>query len=136
MRKFNKNKKGLTLIEVLLAIIILSIGVSVLMISTTKCLSVIHAAKNREIAQNLLRQMEVNFPIEKIDLDELSESGEFEQHQNFSWNRNILMVDEENRPGLFLIQTRINWTERGKNSFEEITLYTYAPEAESVSKEL
>ena len=59
------NKKGLTLIEVLLSIVILSIGVSVLMVATSQCLSVIHNAKKQNIAQNLIHQLNAENPIDK-----------------------------------------------------------------------
>jgi hypothetical protein len=54
--------------------------------------------------------------------------------EGFNWFRDILMVDEEERPGLFLVTTRIQWSERGRNAFEEITIYKYAPDAESITQ--
>ena len=109
MNKNSKNKSGLTLIEVLLAIIILSLSVTTLMIATNRCVSLIHTAKNRETAQDLLRNLETIFPIDKIYLEEMFEDGEFEDPQGFSWNREILIVDDENKPGLFLIKIEVKW---------------------------
>ena len=136
MNKNNKNNSGLTLIEVLLAIIILSLGVTTLMIATNSCVSLLHTAKNRETAQDLLRNLETLFPIDKIYLEEIYEDGEFEDPQGFSWNREILIVDDENKPGLFLIKTEVTWVQRGKINFERINKYIYAPEAESISRTL
>ena len=124
------NKKGLTLIEVLLSIVILSIGVSVLMVATSQCLSVIHNAKKQNIAQNLIHQLNAENPIDKENIEELSESGDFSDYNDFSWYRDIILIDEEERPGLYLINTRINWLNRGKDKTEEINYYIYAPNNE------
>ncbi len=124
------NKKGLTLIEVLLSIVILSIGVSVLMVATSQCLSVIHNAKKQNIAQNLIHQLNAENPIDKENIEELSESGDFSDYNDFSWYRDIILMDEEERPGLYLIHTRINWLNRGKDKTEEINYYIYAPNNE------
>ena len=134
--KDKKNSSGLTLVEVLLSIIILSIGVSTLMLATNRCLTVIKRAQNRDIAQNLIRQINTDHPIVKIDLDEKIENGDFEKFENFFWEREILFSDLENTPGLFLINLTISWLEKGKNSSETISYYIYAPEAESVSRKI
>jgi len=132
----SKRKKGFTLVEVLLALVILSVGVSAMMIAMGQALSVVRTARNREIAQSLIRRIDLDFPIEKIDLEELTETGTFDDMEGYYWTREILMVDEEERPGLFLIRSRIDWSERGREAFEEILVYTYAPEAESVTSEV
>jgi prepilin-type N-terminal cleavage/methylation domain-containing protein len=132
----SKRKRGFTLVEVLLALVILSVGVSAMMIAMGQALSVVRTARNREIAQSLIRRIDLDFPIEKIDLEELTESGTFDDMEGYYWTREILMVDEEERPGLFLIRSRIDWSERGREAFEEIQVYTYAPEAESVTSEV
>ncbi len=130
------SKIGMTLIEVLIALIILSVGVSSLMVAMTRCLAVVRTARNRDVARNLLRQVNVENPIDRKTIEETFDSGQFEDHDGFTWNREILMVDEEERPGLFLVTTRIQWSERGKDAFEEVIEYKYAPDAESVTKEL
>ncbi|MAI20164.1 MAG: hypothetical protein CMF28_02865 [Kiritimatiellaceae bacterium] len=132
----NRKKQGFTLVEVLLALVILSVGVSSMMIAMGQALSVVRTARNREIAQSLIRRIDLDFPIEKIDLEELTETGTFDDMEGYYWTREIVMVDEEERPGLFLIRSRIDWSERGRNAFEEIIVYTYAPEAESITSEV
>ena len=127
---------GLTLIEVLLALVILSIGISSMIFAMSQTLSVIRTARNQEIAQNLIRRIDIEFPIEKVDFAESLESGNFSDIENYSWQREILFLDEETRPGLFITKKRIIWEERGQIKIEEIELYTYAPEAESVTKEI
>lgn len=130
------SKKGLTLIEVIVALMILSIGVTSLMAAMARCLSVVRTARNREMARSLIRRVDIEYPIATKDMEELFESGEFEDTEGYAWEREILIVDEELRPGLFLVTTRVIWSERGRNAFEEITIYRYAPDAESITREI
>ena len=97
---------GLTLIEVLLSLVILSIGISSMMFAMNQTLSIIRTARNQEIAQNLIRRIDVEFPIEKVDFAESLESGNFSDIENYSWQREILFLDEEQRPGLFITKKR------------------------------
>ncbi|HEY5652926.1 MAG TPA: prepilin-type N-terminal cleavage/methylation domain-containing protein [Pontiella sp.] len=129
-------KKGLTLIEVLIAMIILSIGVSAIMLSMARCLSVVRTARNLEIARSLVGKVDIEFPITRENIEEISESGEFEDFPGYTWFRKIIAVDEEEQPGLFLVTVRIQWSSRGRDTFEEITTYKYAPDAESVTRKI
>lgn len=136
MRSIPASKKGMTLIEVLIALVILSVGVSSMMLAMSRCLAVVRTARNRETARGLIQRVDIEYPIEDVDLEEFSEEGDFEDIEGYTWFREILMVDEEERPGLFWVTTRIQWSEKGRDAFEEITIYKYAPDAESVTREL
>jgi prepilin-type N-terminal cleavage/methylation domain-containing protein len=132
----NLNKKaGLTLIEVLIAMVILSVGVSSLMMAMTRCLAVVRTARNRDVARNLLRRVDIENPIDKKKIEETVESGSFDDVPGFSWEREIAMVDEEERPGLFVVDTQVRWSRAGKDAFEEMVEYKYAPDAEILTKE-
>ncbi len=131
-----KKSSGLSLVEVLLSIIILSVGISALMIATNKCLVVLKRAQNRDIAYNLIRQIDTDYPIQKNELDEKIERGSFKNYDDFTWEREILFEDFEKTPGLFLINLTVIWSEKGNVSNEKISYYIYAPEAESVSRKI
>ena len=134
MKNSFASKKGLTLVEVLIALVIITIGISSLMVAMSQCLSVVATARNREIARGLLRRVEVENPIDREKIEETRESGGFEDVEGYTWSREILMVDEEERPGLFIVTTRVQWSRRGRDTFEEITTYNYAPESESLTR--
>ena len=136
MSRKTASKTGMTLIEVLIALVILSVGVSSMMLAMSRCLAVVRTARNLNVAQSLLRQVDIENPIDKTALEEGWESGEFEEVEGYTWQREVVMVDEEERPGLFLVTTRIQWSERGKDAYEEIIGYRYAPNAESVTREI
>ncbi|MEN8255815.1 MAG: prepilin-type N-terminal cleavage/methylation domain-containing protein, partial [Verrucomicrobiota bacterium] len=103
----------MTLIEVLIALVILSVGVSSMMLAMSRCLAVVRTARNREMARGLIQRVDIENPIESVDMEEFSESGDFEDVEGYTWFREILMVDEEERPGLFWVTTRIQWSEKG-----------------------
>jgi len=129
-------KQGLTLIEVLIALLILSVGVSSMMVAMSRCLAVVRTARNRNVAQALIRRVDIENPIESKDIEELSESGRFDDTPGYIWEREIIAVDEEERPGLFLVTVRIRWSERDRETKEEITTYKYAPDATSVASQI
>lgn len=133
MNKAPSSKLGLTLIEVLIALVILSVGVSSMMVAMSRCLSVVRTARNREVARGLILRVDVESPIESVDMADMSDSGDFDDVEGYEWFRDFFEVDPEQRPGLFLITTRVQWSERGRDAFEEITVYKYAPDAESVT---
>jgi prepilin-type N-terminal cleavage/methylation domain-containing protein len=72
MKKTLTSKKGLTLIEVLIAMVILSVGVSSMMLAMSRCLSVVRTARNREVARGLVQRVDIENPIESVDMEELS----------------------------------------------------------------
>ena len=136
MKQLKESKKGMTLIEVLLALVILSAGVSTLMMAMSQCLSTVRTARTRDIARGLVQQIDIEYPIEEVDMAEMVETGDFEDIEGYTWFREILFVDEEERPGLFLVTYRVTWAERGRDAFEEITMYRYAPNAEVITSQV
>jgi hypothetical protein len=107
-----------------------------MMVAMSRCLVVVRTARNREVARGLILRVDIENPIESVDMDEMSESGRFDDPRGYAWFRDIMMVDEEERPGLFLVTTRVQWSERGRDAFEEITVYKYAPDAEVVTSKV
>jgi prepilin-type N-terminal cleavage/methylation domain-containing protein len=133
MKRTPASKAGLTLIEVLLAMVILSIGASALLMAMSRSLSVVRTARNREVARNLIARVDVEQPIASVDMDEMYDSGTFDDPAGYTWSRDIQIVDEEQRPGLFLVTTRVSWSEHGSDSYEQTEAFKYAPDAESVT---
>ena len=128
-------KAGLTLVEVMLAIVILGIGSGTLMLATAKCLGVVSKARHYSTAQRLIHQVEVENPLPRDpeEFKEMSDSGDFEE-DGYSWEREVTMVDEEIRPGLFTVRTRISWSVRDKERFEEAITYRYVEPTEKPAK--
>ncbi len=124
-------RQGLTLIEVMLAMTILGIGMSILIYTASQCLGVIRQAKNFETARHLLSRVEMEDPLplrEKIS--EGSESGTFSgKESGFRWTRDIALIGEE-EDGLYTVTTRIFSSERQEKPLEEVVTYLYRPKKE------
>ncbi|MBN2686332.1 MAG: prepilin-type N-terminal cleavage/methylation domain-containing protein [Pontiellaceae bacterium] len=129
------DRQGFTLIEVLIAMVILATSVASLMAATAQCMSVIGRARKLETARGLLARVDAENPILSVDMEEGHESGEFDDMEGYTWSREIVMDDEENRPGLFVVTTRVAWSEKSREAFEEVITYKYCPDAESVTSE-
>lgn len=122
-------RSGFTLIEVMLAILILSIGLVVLVNSAGRCLAVIKAARYYEDARHLVARVALEVPIDREEFEEGTESGSFEgKYGEYRWQRSITAAGEEDQ-GLFEVRTRITWSERSGDSHEEIVRLLYVPEA-------
>ncbi len=119
------NSRGLTLIEVLLAVAILGVGAGVLMLATARCLAVISQSRHYSAAQRLILQVGAENPLTRADLEVKSESGKFSDDPDYTWEREIIEPENENQKGLYTVRTRVRWSDRGRESFEEVVTWHY-----------
>lgn len=124
-----RRKRGLTLIEVLMAMVILGIGAGTLMLATARCLAVVSKAQRYSQAQRLILQVGVEQPLTRAAPETGIESGDFDG--GYTWEREIAEPDDETRAGLYTVRTRVGWSDRGKDSFEEIVTWHYVRPEES-----
>ncbi len=122
-------RQGMTLVEVMLAVVILGIGAGTLLTATARCMAVATRAKHYSRAQRLILQVGAENPIARGEIDDGSESGHFDD--GYDWEREIIESEEDDREGLYTIRTRVSWSSRGKESFEEMVSYQYIPPEES-----
>lgn len=126
----------MTLLEVLLAVLILGMGLSALTATTSRCLAVIRKARYLERAREMVVRVELEAPLDEEDILNSEESGNFEDVEGYRWTRTVEPVDEEYKPGLFTVTTRVYWTDRNRDVFEEVTTAVYRPDDESLKDEL
>jgi len=119
---------GMTLIEVMLAIVILGIGAGTLLVATARCMAVATKSRHYSTAHRLLLRVNTENPLTRSEVDDGTESGTFED--GYSWEREIIENENEDREGLYTVRTRITWSARGRNAFEETTSYLYIPPEE------
>lgn len=121
-------RAGLTLIEVMLALAILGIGLSVLIETASKCLSVVRQSRNYETARHLLGRVELEHMIDKEKIEKGTEEGSFnDPYSGYHWTRTIDLISKKEEEGLYSIATRVSWSERGETPYEEVVTYLYAP---------
>ncbi len=120
---------GLTLIEVMLAIVILGIGSGTLMLATARCISVVSKARHYSAAQRLILRVGAENPLSRGEISAGMESGDFDS--GYNWEREVIESEDENREGLYTVRTRVSWSTRGKERFEEVVTWHYIePEEE------
>jgi prepilin-type N-terminal cleavage/methylation domain-containing protein len=126
-------KSGLTLVEVLIALAILSASAGVLLMATSRCLNVVSTAKNYYEARRILEVGDLEHPvlvIKKADDPGAAEDkainltvGPVDYPGGFTFSRTC--ERSETYEDLLVIRTRASWSKRGKAAFEEVTTYLY-----------
>jgi hypothetical protein len=123
--KIEKSKSGLTLIEAVLALAILAISVIVFAETTARCFKVIRVSRNYEIARSVLDRGEADFPLSSTNSLSQNEVDGFLYENGFKFSRNLEEMAEEEK--VFIVRTRVSWSEYGKDSFEEVVSLLYCP---------
>lgn len=125
-------RAGMTLVEVLLAVVILGTALVALVEAASRALAVVRQARNYETARRMLGQVDAENPLRLLDeIEAGEESGGFESGPaGWSWTRIIadLGEDDEQKEGLFQVTTRVHWSQGGRKGMEETVQLLYVPE--------
>jgi hypothetical protein len=120
----------MTLVEILMALAILSIAAGVLMTATSRCLAVVSTAKNYYEARRILETGELDYPLLVIqkkgekDLTALNLNiGPIEYPHHFTFERKS--ERDEQKEDLMIVKSRVTWSAKGKTAFEEVTTYLF-----------
>lgn len=119
-------RKAFTLVEVILAVAILSVGFTVLLTGVSRCLAVMKIARNYQTAQWTLGMGQLDYPFIVTDDVEDLEVEPFTYPNGFTYSREV--EDDEDEDGLFVIRTRVSWSDRGRETYEEIVRYVWQME--------
>lgn len=126
--KHTHYKRGMTLIEVLLASVILGTGLAALLTATSRCLIVMRRSQEYQQAQWALTQGELEFPILYAE-DIMDQDVSGEDYDGYTFSREI--EDDEDEDGLYLVRSKVTWESAGREKIEEVVEYVYQPESES-----
>jgi len=124
---------GLTLIEVLLAVSIMSLGLTIMLTAIARCLGVFRAAKDYHVAQGVRTQGEFENPIFEKKADPDVEPSDFEVSEEtyedaYTFSREVEdpSRDDENEDGrLLVLRTKVSWASRGRENTDEVAQYLY-----------
>jgi prepilin-type N-terminal cleavage/methylation domain-containing protein len=119
-------RKGFTLVEVLLAVVILSLGLTVILTGTGRCLAVMKRARNYQNAIFALQKGEAEHPITAATNDIKNVEVRDEKYGEFTYSRTV--DDDKDKDGLHVVHSRVAWMERGSEVFEEVVCYVFCPE--------
>ncbi len=119
-------ESGVTLVEAILALAILGIGIFVLIETTARCLAVIRTSKHYQNARAVLDRGELDYPVTATNSAEENAVSGVEYPGGFTFSRSLEQVAGEE--SLYIVKTRVVWSETGLSSFEEVVGYLYCPE--------
>ncbi|MBP7274646.1 MAG: hypothetical protein KBA51_00410 [Kiritimatiellae bacterium] len=110
----------MTLIEAIIALTLLATGIVILTTGAAQALSVARIARHYSHAQHLLALVDFEVPVESAyELYTAPESGEFnEPFDEYRWIREAEYFGPE-EDQLFLVRTRVYWSDRGEETYEE-----------------
>ena len=134
-----KMNKGFTLIEVLIAALILGVSLAAILVAMRQAQRVMTSSTGLETAQEVIDLGEMAYPLEnceepekdlevseiraselwdKITDERMSEAQE-EKFHGFTWERECLNLrdqDSIDRLGCYVLRTTVTWGERGQGS--------------------
>jgi prepilin-type N-terminal cleavage/methylation domain-containing protein len=116
-------KRGFTLIEVVLALAILSVGLFGLLMAASRCLAVIGVSRDYEVARRTLDRGELDHPlISHIRVSDIEVFGRTYE-EGFRYSRSVEEVPNED--DLFIVRSVVK-APAGKSSRRlEVTRYFY-----------
>jgi len=112
-------------VEAVLALAILSISIFVLIETTAQCLAVIRVSRNYQIARTVLGQGELDYPLIGTNSVEDNTVSPVKYPNGFTFSRDLQQVDGEDK--LFIVTTRVFWSEKGGSAFEQVVSCLYCP---------
>jgi len=109
------NKSGFTLLEVLLAVLILGTTLTLFFSAANQGLDVVMDAWNYQQARTFLQQLELEEPLDLEALDEGEDSGTLDggDQGTVRWSR-IVTYEGEEEDELFHIRTEVVWGREGE----------------------
>lgn len=118
-------RRGLTLIEVILAVTILSAGLTVMLAAAARCVAVFRVARNYSKAQWVLDRGELEHPLELVLTNDIFQAAvtPIRDVDGFVYEREVEPVEEEEE--LFIVRSRVTWAERGRERAEEVVRYVW-----------
>lgn len=125
-------KSGFTLIEAMIALMLLTVGLLVLLTGASRCLAVMRSAKNYQTAQWVMGCGEAEHPLAYTnDITDLVVDPPITYLDTFKFGRTVKEKDEslpeERKDYLYIITTRVSWSEKGDEASEEVVRYIYEP---------
>lgn len=122
--RFAHSKSGMTLVEVLIATVILAVGLTSLMTGISSCLAVMRASREFATAQWVLGMGELKYPIRGVEeIEDLNVEGDTSIADGFTFSREVEekeLADDEEDDGLYTVRTLVTWGSGKEGQREEV----------------
>lgn len=123
----NKPGSGFTLVEAVLALAIMCVTAFALMAASSRCLQVARTARNYHTAVFALDRAELEYPLLPTNdiNDNIVEDVTYDNGLTFSRKVEPLESEDDSDPDMFVVRSRVSWSVKGKESFEEVATFLY-----------
>ena len=120
---------GLTLVEVLLAVAILGAGLTIRLTGAARCVSVMKVSKKYQEARWTLQRGELEYPVSVTnEIEDIKVSPQtYPNGLTFERDVDDEPTAEEEQDGLYVVRSKVTWTEKGRELSEELVRYVYHP---------
>lgn len=128
------DRRGMTLVEVLLAAAILGVGLTVLLTAASRCIAVMRAAKQYQNAQWALNLGELEHPlIMPKDTGDKDAKPEWDVSpepygEGLIYEREVEEPAEDAEDGLYTVRSRVTWSAGGRSGKEEVVRLVFVKE--------
>ena len=134
-----RRREGFTLIEILLATLILAFGLTVLMTSLGNCAAMMTLSKEYQDAQYVFSLGELKYPVEEsTDVEEdLVVDPDPDLVEGYVFERTVdekELDTNEVDDNLYVVRTRVSWGS-GDDQYEELVRYVRQLKSESEKRE-
>ncbi|MBT3294792.1 MAG: prepilin-type N-terminal cleavage/methylation domain-containing protein [Verrucomicrobia bacterium] len=117
-------QSGFSLIEVVIAAAILGVSLTVLLTAASRCLLVLSIATHYQEAQLTRSAAEVEYPLNVTnELDELN-VAQITTDNGLTFER-FVEEEDEDEDDLYVVTTRVGWSARGNERFDDVVQYVY-----------
>ena len=123
-RRGCRNQTGFMLLEVVLAVFLLSICLFALIDSLGRCVAAARSVQSYSTSEVLLANKCFEFRVER-DQDILDQEGQFPDYPGYSWSRRLESTETE---GLWQQTVTVYWYERGQIASDSVVEYKYLPD--------
>lgn len=114
-------KKAFTLIEVFLAVALMSIGMVVMLTAVTRCMATLKGGKMYQTAQWTLNKGDLDHPIVATNDVKSLEVSPVDYPGGFTFSREV--EDDDDKDHLFVVKTRVSWADHSHEMSEEVIRY-------------
>lgn len=124
MKRGREARRGFTLVEVVLALMVLGIGIFALVAAASRCLSSLKTAKAYHDARYTIDLGELEYPLVRTKDEVLNLNVPEETLENgLTFSRES--EESEEYEGIYVVRTRASWPTRNGTAYEETVRYLY-----------
>jgi prepilin-type N-terminal cleavage/methylation domain-containing protein len=122
--KIRTHNEAFTLIEGMVAVAIISLCALALITAASRCTLVARMCENFHAAVSVMDAGELEYPLIMTNEVFKNTVEAYEPLDNgFTFSREVDEIKDEE--DMFIVRTKVSWSERGKQAFEQVETYIY-----------